>query len=220
VALTAGHIVRGDTVAAGEAVPSAPVIRPGPSPAQARRVAREAADGHLEAAAVVARANERAGVILAHAEATVAEAAAKGAREAREREAAKLAAAWLALHAREERAAERDLDRAVTMAAALAERLLGTSLALDPTKITLLAKQALAEARGARRAVVEAHPEDAATLARDVSELGFPADAIEVRPNAALARGDLALHTDLGTLDAKLPARLDHLAAALRDALR
>jgi flagellar biosynthesis/type III secretory pathway protein FliH len=220
VALTHGRVVRGDTEAARGATASDPVLAPGPSRAQARRVAREAADGHVEAAAVLDRATALASAVLADAQSAVAAAAAKAAHEARENEAAKLAAAWLALHARQERVAERDLDRAVSMAAALAERLVGASLEIAPAKIALLAKQALAEARGARRAVIEAQPEDAATLARHVAELGFPPDAIEVRPNATLARGDLALHTDLGILDAKLPARLEHLAAALRDALR
>jgi flagellar biosynthesis/type III secretory pathway protein FliH len=220
VALTHGRIVRGDTLAAREATAADPVLAPGPSHAQARRVAREAADGHVEAAAVIERATARAAAMLAEAEVSVATAAARMAREAQELEAAKLAAAWVGLRAREERTAERDLDRAVSMATALAERLLGASLEVDPTKIVLLAKHALAEARGARRATVEAHPDDAAALAKDLAVLGFPADALDIRPNAALARGDLTLHTDLGILDAKLPARLEHLAAALRDALR
>jgi flagellar biosynthesis/type III secretory pathway protein FliH len=220
VALTHGRIVRRDTEAAVRATAADPVLMPGPSRAQAHRIAREAADGHAEAAAVIERATTSAATIMAEAQAAVTTAAARAAHEARENEAAKLAAGWLALRAREERVAERDLDRTVSMAAALAERLVGASLDVAPAKIALLAKQALAEARGARRIVIDAHPEDAATLSRHVSELGFPADAIEVRPNAALARGDLTLHTDLGILDAKLPARLEHLAAALRDALR
>ncbi len=85
-------------------------------------------------------------------------------------EAAKVAAAWLALRAREEQIAEQDLDRAVALAAALAERLIGASLDVAPAKIALLAKQALTEARGARRAVIDAHPDDAATLIRHVAE--------------------------------------------------
>jgi flagellar biosynthesis/type III secretory pathway protein FliH len=220
VALSHGRIVRRDTEAALGATAADPVVAPGPSRAQARRVAREAADGHVEAAAVLERATARAAALLADAQASVAKASAKAAQEAQENEAAKLAAAWLALRAREEQIAERDLDRAVSLAAALAERLVGASLEVAPATIALLAKQALTEARGARRAVIDAHPDDAAMLLRHVSELGFPVDAIEVRSNAALARGDLSLHTDLGILDAKLPARLEHLAAALRDALR
>ena len=34
-----------------------------------------------------------------------------------------------------------------------------------------------------------------------------------------LAPGDLVLHTDLGTLDARLTPQLERFAAALRDAL-
>jgi flagellar biosynthesis/type III secretory pathway protein FliH len=43
---------------------------------------------------------------------------------------------------------------------------------------------------------------------------------VDVVENAELARGSLCVHTDLGTLDAKLTPRLERLAAALRDALK
>jgi flagellar biosynthesis/type III secretory pathway protein FliH len=41
-----------------------------------------------------------------------------------------------------------------------------------------------------------------------------------VRSDAALARGELRLHTDLGTIDARLAPRFERLAAALRDAIK
>jgi flagellar biosynthesis/type III secretory pathway protein FliH len=41
-----------------------------------------------------------------------------------------------------------------------------------------------------------------------------------VRVDLTLARGELRLHTDVGTIDAKLALRFDRLAAALHDVLR
>jgi flagellar biosynthesis/type III secretory pathway protein FliH len=77
----------------------------------------------------------------------------------------------------------------------------------------------LAEARGARRAVVDAHPEDAAALAAEVKAGGFDVAALEVREDSSLARGELRLHTDLGKIEARLAPRFERLAAAVRGAL-
>jgi flagellar biosynthesis/type III secretory pathway protein FliH len=41
-----------------------------------------------------------------------------------------------------------------------------------------------------------------------------------VRGDVALARGELRLHTDLGTIDARFAPRFERLAAALRDAFK
>jgi flagellar assembly protein FliH/type III secretion protein L len=103
---------------------------------------------------------------------------------------------------------------------ALAERLLGAALALDPSRIRELARGVLEEARGARRAIVEAHPLDAEELRTRLSADGLDLQSLEVRSDEALARGELRLHTDLGTIDARLTPRFERLAAALRDALR
>ncbi len=115
-------------------------------------------------------------------------------------------------------------ERLVAVAVTLAERLLGTALALDPSRIAELARGVLDEARGARRAVVEAHPLDAVELRARLQRLhhegGLDLQSIEVRSDAALARGDLRLQTDVGTIDARLAPRFERLAAALRDALR
>jgi flagellar biosynthesis/type III secretory pathway protein FliH len=48
---------------------------------------------------------------------------------------------------------------------------------------------------------------------------GLDIQSIEVREDAALARGELRLHTDVGIIDARLAPRFDRLSAALRDAL-
>jgi flagellar biosynthesis/type III secretory pathway protein FliH len=49
---------------------------------------------------------------------------------------------------------------------------------------------------------------------------GLDVQSVEVRDDGALARGELRLHTDVGTIDARLAPRFERLAAALRDALK
>jgi flagellar biosynthesis/type III secretory pathway protein FliH len=157
------------------------------------------------------------------ARARAADAVATAAAEARQHAETELAARWIALRERERAAIGRESERVVAMAAALAERLLGAALAVDPGRIAELARGVLDEARGARRAVVEAHPTDAEELRARLASLaneGLALESVEVRCDDALARGELRLHTDLGTIDARLAPRFERLAAALRHALR
>jgi flagellar assembly protein FliH len=108
----------------------------------------------------------------------------------------------------------------VALAVALAERLLAAALELHPEHIAKLARGVLDEARGARRAVIGAHPLDADTLRNHLTALDLDIRSVEVQNDATLGRGELRLHTDVGTIDARLAPRFDRLAAALRDALR
>ena len=140
-------------------------------------------------------------------------------RSAEEATVARIAARFIALRAEEDKRLERDADRVLEVAVILAERLLGASLRLDADRIADIAKAAIAEARGARRIVIEAHPADADALRSHLGTLVSEAQAIDVRADEALARGDLRLQTDIGTIDAKLAPRLERLAAALRDAV-
>lgn len=211
---------RARVLKAADAVAARPMLAPGPSGAQRRRIAREEIEARLAAERIVEEARAQAEALLARAREQAAAAAAQASREAEEAADAKLVARWLALRAAEARRLERDEERLVPVAVALAERLLGVALELEPARIADLARTALAEARGARRALVEAHPLDAEPLRRHLSTVGLDAGCVEVREDEALARGELKLHTDVGTIDAKLSARLERLAAALRDALR
>lgn len=130
---------------------------------------------------------------------------------------ANIAAAYLLLKRREDQMLETSLDRTTELAVALAERLIGGALALTPEIIAAMASGALSEAKGARKARIEANPIDVDALREHTASLG---ESIVIEPNAELARGSLVLHTDLGTIDARLTPQLERLARALRDALR
>lgn len=185
----------------------------------ARIVPAELMDAHLAAARLLAAARAEADAIVGRAREAAAGVAAEAARRASEEEQAKLAAAHLAVHAHAELAAERDLEKCVQLARILAERLVGRALADDPRVTLDLARQALAEARGARRAKLRAHPKDAAILSADVAALGLPAGSLEIAPDPGLARGALVVETELGRLDVQIGAQLDRLTEALRAAL-
>ncbi len=202
-----------------------PLLAPGASDAQRKRLAREQVEAHLAADRILAAARTRAEEIVAAA-ARDAATQAEGARRVLAEEAdAKLAARWLLLRREEQRQIEGSGDRVIMLAIALAERLLDASLELGPERIAALARRVIAEAGGARRAVVEAHPLDATALrAQLVDGHGgaagtFDLDSIEVRESEGLARGELRLHTDVGIVDARLAPRFHRLAAALRDVL-
>lgn len=212
---------RARIVPAARGARGAPLFAPGPSQPQRRRIAREELGAHLAAERIVEDARDRADRLLANARAEAQGAAAAAAREAREEARAELAARWLALRAEEQRRFESDADRIVPVAVALAERLLGASLGLEPERIVHLARAVIDEARGARRAAIDAHPLDAEALRRQLTDAGLDGvGSVEVRDDAALARGELRLHTDIGTIDARLAPRFERLAAALRDVLK
>ena len=183
------------------------------------KLTRAELEAKENAARTLAEAKKTADAIVAEARAKAQSVAQNAAREAAEAEQAKVAALYAALRAREERSAETQLDRSVELARVLAERLLGESLLIDAQTVAKLARQALAEAQGARTVRIEAHPDDIATLKQHVTMLNI-GQVASITPDATLERGSLRLHTDLGTIDAQLRPQLERLAAALRDALR
>jgi flagellar biosynthesis/type III secretory pathway protein FliH len=185
-----------------------------------RVVPKAVVDAHEEAQRVVAEAHSRAREILAQARAEAAELELRLQEEARVDAAASVAARALALELRESRIDAERLDRTAEVARLLAERLLGEALRLEPILVAALARQALAEARGARAVRLICHPEDATLLASQLAELGFTAGAVRVEADAARSRGNLRLETDIGSLDAAIAPQLDRLMKQLREALQ
>lgn len=191
-----------------------------PAPKKAiERLARAEMDARESAAHTIGDARRAADAIVEEARTKATHVAETAAHEAAEAERAKLAALYLATRAREERSAEVQLDRSVELARVLAERLIGESLRTDAQTIAHLARQALAEAQGARAVRIEAHPDDVAALKEHVRILDI-ANVASITSDVTLERGCLRLHTDLGTIDAQLRPQLERLAAALREALR
>ncbi len=184
-----------------------------------RRCARVEVEARERAEVVLEAATRRASAILANAERNAANVRASAAEQGRADGLAETAALVLALREREQTAEERSRDRVVALARLLAERLLGHTLAADPGEIAALAREALAEAGGARRIELRAHPEDAALLRGATSSFDPDGRVHAVVSDESLARGDLRLNTDLGMIDARLGPELSRLAERLREAL-
>lgn len=210
---------RARVVRASDAATVAPILAPAAGTQQRRRIAREEVEAHLAAERILAQAREEADALVARAREEAARETADAARAAGEEARASVVAEWATVLEKERAKLEHDVDRVITVAVALAERLLGAALELDPARIASLARGVVAEARGARRARVEAHPVDARALREHLAGAGLDPQAFDVREDESLARGALRLHTDLGVIDAQLAPRLERLAAALRDAL-
>ncbi len=196
--------------------PPAPAVR-----AAWRRITREEMEGRARAEETLRAARREADTLLARARTEAAVAATTALSEARQEANAELAARWLVLRHEEHKRVEASRDTVIALGVALAERLLGATLQLEPERVVGIARGVLAEARGARRARIDAHPVDAAILREKLAAVpGVDVQTVEVRDDAALARGELRLHTDVGTIDARLAPRFERLAAALRDAVR
>jgi len=219
--VTRGRVVRREDLAG--ASDTARILRAGPSEAQRTRLSSEEATAHRNADRILNDALTKARTLIEDAREEAARTAKETLARAAEAEQTRLAAAWLALRSAEENRAARDLEHAIQLARLLAERLIGYAVEANENVVAALAKEALTEARGARSVILEAHPRDAASLRATLAESGLGAlqgVAIEIKESDTLARGSLCVHTDLGTLDARLHPRLEWLAAALRDALK
>jgi len=182
-------------------------------------VRREVLEAAERARALIASAELRAAELIREAERAAAELRLRAETEARADAAAKIAARALALRQHELRADERALDRSVELARLLAERLLGESLRVAPDQVVSLARQALAEARGARRITLVAHPEDAKLLEISLPVLGVDQATVLVRSDPTRSRGNLRLETEIGVLDAELAPQLERLSLKLRETL-
>jgi flagellar biosynthesis/type III secretory pathway protein FliH len=215
-------IARGRVLSREQAAAGAPLRLPRLEPRAlpfGRVAPRSVVDASAEAARIVAQARTEAQQLLTSVERQVADLKLRAEAEARAEAAAKLASHALALASHEARADERALDRSVSLARLLAERLLGSSLAASPEQVLGLARQALAEARGARRLTIVAHPDDAKLLSGSLASLGVALETVRLLPDPARGRGSLRIETDIGVLDADLAPQLDRLALRLRETL-
>ncbi len=214
--LSVGRVVKAEALAGATAVSLEIEDRTRP---RGQIVRREVLDAAERAMRLVSAAQERAAHIVADAERAAAELRLLAEAEGRADAAAKIAARALALRHHEARSEERELSRSVDLARLLAERLLGESLRVAPEQVVALARQALGEARGARRITVVAHPEDAKILELSLTALGLDPSTAQIRADATRARGDLRIETEIGVLDAELAPQLERLSLKLRESL-
>jgi flagellar biosynthesis/type III secretory pathway protein FliH len=214
--LTVGRIIKADALASASRLDLEVDEK---TLARGQIVRREVLEAAERAARLLGSAEKRATHIVNDAERAAAELRLRAESEGRADAAAKVAARAIALRRHEARADERTLDRSVELARLLAERLLGESLRVAPEQVVALAKQALGEARGARRIRLVAHPEDARILEQSLPALGLESSTAQVRADEGRTRGNLRIETEIGVLDAELAPQLERLALKLRESL-
>jgi flagellar biosynthesis/type III secretory pathway protein FliH len=215
VTITRGRIVRESELGKVEVV-TLPV-RGG---VQGRRVPKDVVEASDRARRIVENAEERARMLLEAAARNAGDVRLRAESEGRADGVAQIAETALRLARHEASSDERNLDRSIELATILSERMLGRALELDPGVAAALARQALSEARGARRVRIFAHPEDAAAIERARDSLGLPENAVVILSDAERKRGDLRLETEIGVLDAALAPSLERLAHKLREAMK
>jgi len=216
VSLPRGRVLRATD--AGERIVLVPSHHEARAP-RGRRLEREVIEANERAAAVVHAAERRASAILASADHLADESRRRAEAAGRAEGLADALSLSLRLREREARADEGDLDRIVELAKLLAERLLGHALSAAPREIIAIAREVLAEARGARRVEVRAHPLDAELLRAATFAFDESGRVHAIVSDEALARGDIRLNTDLGMIDARIGSELERLAERLREAL-
>lgn len=190
------------------------------APAAGRRIEGALFDAAAEARAMLAVAEAEAAQIragaLAERDRIRAEAVEAGRQEGLGRAAATLAGA----------AAERDrrlgglAGEVAALALEVARKVLRRELALDPGAVEALAAAAIAEARDRREVVLRVSPDDAPALREAEGRLAAllaRAPGLSLREDPSLARGDVVVETEAGTLDARVEAQLAALARALED---
>jgi flagellar biosynthesis/type III secretory pathway protein FliH len=108
-------------------------------------------------------------------------------------------------------------DDLVRLAVRIAERILGRELQLSPDAVADVAAAALAEAPGARRLLVRAHPDDLPALerARERLAAAVPDGELAFGGDPAIARGGCVIDAGGGEIDARLATQLAALERAL-----
>lgn len=200
-------------------VEATPIGARAPSPGYARVLRREVLDAHDEAARLLDHAR-------AEAERLLQEAQERASNLLREAEGAGHAAGLARATAEAARIAKREdeldaraLGRSIEIARLLAERIVGHAITVEPETLEQMARTTAREVRGARQLRFLVHPDDVERIERALREVAATMP-LTVEGNAALRRGDFELHTDAGTLNASLGARLELLTQSLAEHLR
>lgn len=108
----------------------------------------------------------------------------------------------------------------VELALAIAERIVGVAIEVDPTVVCEVVQGALRRVVERDRLVVDVHPDDVEIVREWIGgQSEVASSAVEVRPERRVARGGAVVRTVEGEIDARVPEQLDRAREVLRDAL-
>ena len=191
----------------------------GPRP-WARFVPVEVAEARASAASILRDAGSRGADLIAAATAEAEAIRARAHAQGREEGLRTVEVELLRLHRlRGELLASVQVRRAAAdLAAAMAERILGEALAVEPGRWVALCARAVASLRQTRVAVLRVHPSRAGLLRSRVADLRGatrrPLD-VTVREDRGVPPDGCLVDSDLGTVDARLETQVSLLREAL-----
>lgn len=112
---------------------------------------------------------------------------------------------------------EKAEHEALDLAFALARRIVGTTIELEPTLIGRIVEQVAQSARGRRSMVIRVHPEDLSLVESQKTILAQSLEgaAIFYDDDATLSRGECVIETEAGRIDGRLETQLSILRRAL-----
>ncbi len=178
-------------------------------------------EARTRARAVVAEAEEEARRMRADAEAEREELRRAAAEAGRAEGLAAAAAALTEIASARARRLE-ELERELAeVALEIGRRIVGRALALDPSLVLSIVREAIAPVRARREVALRVHPADAELVEAELPGLAATlerAPGLVVRADPGLARGDVVVETEAGRVDARVEAQLALLERAIRHA--
>lgn len=114
-----------------------------------------------------------------------------------------------------QRQAEKEL---VTLAVAIAERIVRAKIAVDPEAIGAIVRDAVAMTTARHTLVIEVHPDDAKAARKAVPALEgrfAEIESVKIAENVSIARGGCVVRAASGEIDATLETRLANIREAV-----
>jgi flagellar biosynthesis/type III secretory pathway protein FliH len=114
-----------------------------------------------------------------------------------------------------------DVERhSVELALAIAERIVGAAIEVDPEVVCEVVQGALRRVVERDRLVVDVNPDDVEIVRQWIGgQSEVASSAVEVRAERRVGRGGAVVRTLEGEIDARIPEQLDRAREVLRDAL-
>jgi type III secretion protein L len=182
------------------------------------KITKEAHEASLEAKDILAKAQEQAAQLLEDArrekEKVLAESTDRGYAAGLDQWNDALADAW---KQREEFLSRHEAEL-VKLAVAIAKKIIGHSVVMNPDIVLQTAKEALRSVRSERRVTIKVNPADEAALreqAASLKMLGPEIGELAIIGNPAIEAGGCIVESDLGMIDAQIGTQLASIENAL-----
>jgi type III secretion protein L len=182
------------------------------------KITKEAHEASLEAKDILAKAQELAAQLIEEArcekETTLAESTERGYAAGLDQWNDALADAW---KQREDFLASHEADL-VKLAVAIARKIIGLSVAVNPGTVLQTAREALRSVRSERRVTLKVNPSDEAALreqAGSLKMLGAEVGELVIIGNPSIEAGGCIVESDLGIIDAQIGTQLASIENAL-----